>query len=151
MEKKFSYAGLQSFSLGDLICFSVCSIWTQTSDGGRIIWNLFVKGTANSCGSGFRRSGETARRCLQKEPNSHSLHYCLSLEGPPSRGWVSSCCHPSVQPEVTTPVLITPASITQSSEKQAPSYAIPLHSVLSPSLPAEATGPGSPNLPEKPH
>ncbi|XP_037683444.1 mRNA-decapping enzyme 1A [Choloepus didactylus] len=51
---------------------------------------------------------------------------------------VPSAAHHSVQPEVTTPVLITPASITQSHEKHAPSYTIPLSPVLSPTLPAEA-------------
>lgn len=53
----------QEISLGGLICFSVCPFWTQTSDRGRIIWNLSAKGPAKHCGSGFR-SGETARRCL---------------------------------------------------------------------------------------
>ncbi|XP_048211779.1 mRNA-decapping enzyme 1A [Perognathus longimembris pacificus] len=50
---------------------------------------------------------------------------------------VHSATHHVIQPEVTTPVLITPASITQSGEKHAPSYAIPLSPVLSPTLPAE--------------
>uniref|UniRef100_A0A8C2SMG7 5'-(N(7)-methylguanosine 5'-triphospho)-[mRNA] hydrolase n=1 Tax=Capra hircus TaxID=9925 RepID=A0A8C2SMG7_CAPHI len=87
----------------------------------------------------------------QKEPNSF-LPFSFEPGGAPQSEnlGVHPAAHPSVQPEVTTPVLITPASITQSSEKQAPSYAIPLHSVLSPSLPAEAsTGQAPPSLPRK--
>ena len=87
----------------------------------------------------------------QKEPNSF-LPFSFEPGGAPQSEnlGVHPSAHPSVQPEVTTPVLITPASITQSSEKQAPSYAIPLHSVLSPSLPAEAsTGQAPPSLPRK--
>lgn len=87
----------------------------------------------------------------QKEPNSF-LPFSFEPGGDPQSEnlGVHPAAHPSVQPEVTTPVLITPASITQSSEKQAPSYAIPLHSVLSPSLPAEAsTGQAPPSLPRK--
>ncbi|XP_040484618.1 mRNA-decapping enzyme 1A isoform X3 [Ursus maritimus] len=61
---------------------------------------------------------------------------------------VHPAAHHSVPPEVPTPVLITPASITQSSDKQAPSYAIPLRPVLSPTLPAEApTAQVPPSLP----
>ncbi|XP_071474897.1 mRNA-decapping enzyme 1A isoform X1 [Marmota flaviventris] len=61
---------------------------------------------------------------------------------------VHSTTHHTVQPEVTTPVLITPASISQSSEKHAPSYTIPLSPVLSPTLPAEApTAQVPPSLP----
>ncbi|KAB0359093.1 hypothetical protein FD754_003249 [Muntiacus muntjak] len=85
----------------------------------------------------------------QKEPNSF-LPFSFEPGGAPQSEnlAVHAAGHPSVQPEVTTPVLITPASITQASEKQAPSYAIPLHSVLSPSLPAEAsTGQAPPSLP----
>uniref|UniRef100_A0A8C6DGB4 5'-(N(7)-methylguanosine 5'-triphospho)-[mRNA] hydrolase n=1 Tax=Moschus moschiferus TaxID=68415 RepID=A0A8C6DGB4_MOSMO len=87
----------------------------------------------------------------QKEPNSF-LPFSFEPGGAPQSEnlGVHPAALPSVQPEVTTPVLITPASITQSSEKQAPSYAIPLHSVLSPSLPAEAsTGQAPPSLPRK--
>ncbi|XP_008144580.2 mRNA-decapping enzyme 1A [Eptesicus fuscus] len=51
---------------------------------------------------------------------------------------VHPAAHHSAQPEVTAPVLITPASISQSNEKQVPSYALPLHPGLSPTLPAEA-------------
>ncbi|XP_016065697.1 PREDICTED: mRNA-decapping enzyme 1A isoform X2 [Miniopterus natalensis] len=51
---------------------------------------------------------------------------------------VHPAAHHSVQPEVTTPVLITPASISQSNEKQVPNYTIPLCPGLSPTLPAEA-------------
>ncbi|XP_063113352.1 mRNA-decapping enzyme 1A isoform X4 [Cavia porcellus] len=51
---------------------------------------------------------------------------------------VHSAAHHTVQPEVSTPVLITPASITQSSERHAPSYTSPLSPVLSPTLPPEA-------------
>ncbi|XP_043298382.1 mRNA-decapping enzyme 1A isoform X2 [Cervus elaphus] len=85
----------------------------------------------------------------QKEPNSF-LPFSFEPGGASQSEnlAVHAAVHPSVQPEVTTPVLITPASITQASEKQAPSYAIPLHSVLSPSLPAEAsTGQAPPSLP----
>lgn len=84
----------------------------------------------------------------QKEPNSF-LPFSFEPGGASQSEnlAVHAAVHPSVQPEVTTPVLITPASITQASEKQAPSYAIPLHSVLSPSLPAEAsTGQAPPSL-----
>ena len=87
----------------------------------------------------------------QKEPNSF-LPFSFEPGGAPQSEnlGVHPAAHPSVQPEVTTPVLITPASITQSSEKQAPSYAIPLHSMLSPSLQAEAsTGQAPPSLPRK--
>uniref|UniRef100_A0A5F5PSZ6 5'-(N(7)-methylguanosine 5'-triphospho)-[mRNA] hydrolase n=1 Tax=Equus caballus TaxID=9796 RepID=A0A5F5PSZ6_HORSE len=76
----------------------------------------------------------------QKEPSSF-LPFSFEQSGgaPQSENLgVHPAAHHSVQPEVTTPVLITPASITQSSEKQAPNYAIPLRPVLSPTLPAEA-------------
>ncbi|KAM5231123.1 mRNA-decapping enzyme 1A isoform 2-T2 [Hipposideros larvatus] len=76
----------------------------------------------------------------QKEPSSF-LPFSFEQSGaaPQSEGLgVHPAAHHSVQPEATTPVLITPASITQSSEKPAPSYAIPLHPGLSPTLPAEA-------------
>ncbi|XP_037386562.1 mRNA-decapping enzyme 1A isoform X1 [Talpa occidentalis] len=76
----------------------------------------------------------------QKEPSSF-LSFSLEQSGgatPSENLSVHPAAHHSLQPEVTTPVLITPASITQSSEKQAPSYAIPLRPVLSPTLPTEA-------------
>ncbi|KAM6177089.1 mRNA-decapping enzyme 1A isoform 2-T2 [Erethizon dorsatum] len=61
---------------------------------------------------------------------------------------VHSAAHHTVQPEVSTPVLITPASIIQSSERHAPSYTIPLSPVLSPTLPPEAaTTQVAPGLP----
>ncbi|XP_060017566.1 mRNA-decapping enzyme 1A isoform X2 [Lagenorhynchus albirostris] len=85
----------------------------------------------------------------QKEPSSF-LPFSFEPGGAPQSEnlGVHPAAHHSVQPEVTTPVLITPASITQSSEKQAPSYTIPLHPVLSPTLPAEAsTGQAPPSLP----
>ncbi|XP_059965781.1 mRNA-decapping enzyme 1A isoform X3 [Mesoplodon densirostris] len=85
----------------------------------------------------------------QKDPSSF-LPFSFEPGGTPQSEnlGVHPAAHHSVQPEVTTPVLITPASITQSSEKQAPSYAIPLHPVLSPTLPAEAsTGQAPPSLP----
>uniref|UniRef100_A0A8C0CX24 5'-(N(7)-methylguanosine 5'-triphospho)-[mRNA] hydrolase n=1 Tax=Balaenoptera musculus TaxID=9771 RepID=A0A8C0CX24_BALMU len=85
----------------------------------------------------------------QKEPSSF-LPFSFEPGGAPQSEnlGVHPAAQHSVQPEVTTPVLITPASITQSSEKQAPSYAIPLHPVLSPTLPAEAsTGQAPPSLP----
>lgn len=85
----------------------------------------------------------------QKEPSSF-LPFSFEPGGTPQSEnlGVHPAAHHSVQPEVTTPVLITPASITQSSEKQAPSYTIPLHPVLSPTLPAEAsTGQAPPSLP----
>ncbi|XP_073900064.1 mRNA-decapping enzyme 1A isoform X3 [Castor canadensis] len=75
----------------------------------------------------------------QKEPSSF-LPFSFEQSGgaPQSENLsVHSATHHTVQPEVTTPVLITPASITQSSEKHAPSYSIPLSPVLSPTLPAE--------------
>ncbi|XP_007447288.1 PREDICTED: mRNA-decapping enzyme 1A isoform X2 [Lipotes vexillifer] len=84
----------------------------------------------------------------QKEPSSF-LPFSFEPGGAPQSEnlGVHPAAHHSVQPEVTTPVLITPASITQSSEKQAPSYTIPLHPVLSPTLPAEAsTGQAPPSL-----
>uniref|UniRef100_A0A4X1VMN2 5'-(N(7)-methylguanosine 5'-triphospho)-[mRNA] hydrolase n=1 Tax=Sus scrofa TaxID=9823 RepID=A0A4X1VMN2_PIG len=86
----------------------------------------------------------------QKEPSSFlPFSFEPSGGGPQSENMgIRPAAHHSVQPEVTTPVLITPASITQSSEKQAPSYAIPLHPVLSPTLPAEAsTAQAPPSLP----
>ncbi|XP_068413839.1 mRNA-decapping enzyme 1A isoform X2 [Eschrichtius robustus] len=85
----------------------------------------------------------------QKEPSSFLPFYFEPGGAPQSENLgVHPAAQHSVQPEVTTPVLITPASITQSSEKQAPSYAIPLHPVLSPTLPAEAsTGQAPPSLP----
>uniref|UniRef100_A0A8C3X2K9 5'-(N(7)-methylguanosine 5'-triphospho)-[mRNA] hydrolase n=1 Tax=Catagonus wagneri TaxID=51154 RepID=A0A8C3X2K9_9CETA len=86
----------------------------------------------------------------QKEPSSFlPFSFEPSGGGPQSENMgVRPAAHHSVQPEVTAPVLITPASITQSSEKQAPSYAIPLHPVLSPTLPAEAsTAQAPPSLP----
>ncbi|XP_019522962.1 PREDICTED: mRNA-decapping enzyme 1A isoform X3 [Hipposideros armiger] len=76
----------------------------------------------------------------QKEPSSF-LPFSFEQSGaaPQSEGLgVHPAAHHSVQPEATTPVLITPASITQSIEKPAPSYAMPLHPGLSPTLPAEA-------------
>ncbi|XP_062969992.1 mRNA-decapping enzyme 1A isoform X1 [Cynocephalus volans] len=76
----------------------------------------------------------------QKDPSSF-LPFTFDQSGgvPQSENLgVHSAAHHSVQPEVTTPLLITPASITQSSEKHAPSYTIPLSPVLSPTLPAEA-------------
>ncbi|XP_069329808.1 mRNA-decapping enzyme 1A isoform X1 [Eulemur rufifrons] len=76
----------------------------------------------------------------QKEPSSF-LPFPFEQSGgaPQSENLgVLSAAHHSVQPEVTTPVLITPAAITQTSEKHAPSYTIPLSPVLSPTLPAEA-------------
>ncbi|XP_064352502.1 mRNA-decapping enzyme 1A isoform X3 [Camelus dromedarius] len=86
----------------------------------------------------------------QKEPSSF-LPFSFEQSGgvPQSENLgVHPAAHHSVQPEVTTPVLITPASITQSSEKQAPSYAIHVHPVLSPTLPAEAsTAQAPPSLP----
>lgn len=85
----------------------------------------------------------------QKEPSSF-LPFSFEPGGAPQSEnlGVHPAAHHSVPPEVTTPVLITPASITQSSEKQAPSYTIPLHPVLSPTLPAEAsTGQAPPSLP----
>ncbi|XP_004631693.1 mRNA-decapping enzyme 1A isoform X2 [Octodon degus] len=61
---------------------------------------------------------------------------------------VRSAAHHTVQPEVSTAVLITPASITQSGERHAPSYTIPLSPVLSPTLPPEAaTTQVAPGLP----
>ncbi|XP_066207003.1 mRNA-decapping enzyme 1A isoform X3 [Saccopteryx leptura] len=80
----------------------------------------------------------------QKEPSSFLP---FSFEQSENLG-VHPAVHHSVQPEVTAPVLITPASISQSSEKQAPSYVIPLHPGLSPTLPAEApTAQVPPSLP----
>ncbi|XP_047386623.1 mRNA-decapping enzyme 1A isoform X3 [Sciurus carolinensis] len=86
----------------------------------------------------------------QKEPSSF-LPFPFEQSGgtPQSENLgVHATTHHTVQPEVTTPVLITPASITQSSEKHAPSYTIPLSPVLSPTLPAEApTAQVPPSLP----
>ncbi|XP_004368675.1 mRNA-decapping enzyme 1A isoform X1 [Trichechus manatus latirostris] len=86
----------------------------------------------------------------QKEP-SPFLPFSFEHSGgaPQSESLgVQSAALYSVQPEVTTPVLITPASITQSNEKHAPSYTIPLSPVLSPTLPAEApTAQVPPSLP----
>ncbi|XP_008580753.1 PREDICTED: mRNA-decapping enzyme 1A [Galeopterus variegatus] len=86
----------------------------------------------------------------QKDPSSF-LPFTFDQSGgvPQSENLgVHSAAHHSVQPEVTTPLLITPASITQSSEKHAPSYTIPLSPVLSPTLPAEApTAQVPPSLP----
>uniref|UniRef100_A0A2K6S9A7 5'-(N(7)-methylguanosine 5'-triphospho)-[mRNA] hydrolase n=1 Tax=Saimiri boliviensis boliviensis TaxID=39432 RepID=A0A2K6S9A7_SAIBB len=75
----------------------------------------------------------------QKEPSSF-LPFPFEQSGgtPQSETLGVPSAHHSVQPEITTPVLITPASITQSNEKHAPSYTIPLSPVLSPTLPAEA-------------
>ncbi|XP_024412278.1 mRNA-decapping enzyme 1A isoform X3 [Desmodus rotundus] len=76
----------------------------------------------------------------QKEPSSF-LPFSFEQSGGTLQSenlGVRPVAHHSVQPEVTSPVLITPASISQSSEKQAPSYAIPLRPGLSPTLPAEA-------------
>ncbi|XP_017379339.1 mRNA-decapping enzyme 1A [Cebus imitator] len=75
----------------------------------------------------------------QKEPSSF-LPFPFEQSGgtPQSETLGVPSAHLSVQPEITTPVLITPASITQSNEKHAPSYTIPLSPVLSPTLPAEA-------------
>uniref|UniRef100_A0A8C8YUB6 5'-(N(7)-methylguanosine 5'-triphospho)-[mRNA] hydrolase n=1 Tax=Prolemur simus TaxID=1328070 RepID=A0A8C8YUB6_PROSS len=83
-----------------------------------------------------RPPGDTS----QKEPSSFlPLPFEQSGGAPQSENLgVLSAAHHSVQPEVTTPVLITPAAITQTSEKHAPSYTIPLSPVLSPTLPAEA-------------
>ncbi|XP_076985107.1 mRNA-decapping enzyme 1A isoform X2 [Tamandua tetradactyla] len=86
----------------------------------------------------------------QKEP-SPFLPFSFEQSGGSLRSEnlvVQSAAQHSIQPEVTTPVLITPASITQSHEKHAPSYTIPLSPVLSPTLPAEApTTQIPPNLP----
>ncbi|XP_066100959.1 mRNA-decapping enzyme 1A isoform X1 [Saccopteryx bilineata] len=80
----------------------------------------------------------------QKEPSSFLP---FSFEQSENLG-VHPAVHHPVQPEVTAPVLITPASISQSSEKQAPSFVIPLHPGLSPTLPAEApTAQVPPSLP----
>ncbi|XP_036896573.1 mRNA-decapping enzyme 1A isoform X2 [Sturnira hondurensis] len=76
----------------------------------------------------------------QKEPSSF-LPFSFEQSGGSLQSehlGVRPVAHHSVQPEVTSPVLITPASISQPSEKQAPSYAIPLRPGLSPTLPAEA-------------
>ncbi|XP_036990570.2 mRNA-decapping enzyme 1A isoform X2 [Artibeus jamaicensis] len=76
----------------------------------------------------------------QKEPSSF-LPFSFEQSGGALQSenlGVRPVAHHSVQPEVTSPVLITPASISQSSEKQAPSYVIPLRPGLSPTLPAEA-------------
>uniref|UniRef100_A0A7J8HNB8 5'-(N(7)-methylguanosine 5'-triphospho)-[mRNA] hydrolase n=1 Tax=Rousettus aegyptiacus TaxID=9407 RepID=A0A7J8HNB8_ROUAE len=86
----------------------------------------------------------------QKEPSSFlPFSFEQSVGAPQSENLgVHPVSHHSVQPEVTTPVLITPASITQSNEKQAPGYAIPLRPGLSPTLPAEApTAQIPPSLP----
>ncbi|KAI2530067.1 decapping mRNA 1A [Homo sapiens] len=86
----------------------------------------------------------------QKEPNSFLPFPFEQLGGAPQSETlgVPSAAHHSVQPEITTPVLITPASITQSNEKHAPTYTIPLSPVLSPTLPAEApTAQVPPSLP----
>ncbi|XP_036054893.1 mRNA-decapping enzyme 1A isoform X2 [Onychomys torridus] len=85
----------------------------------------------------------------QKEPSSF-LPFPFEQSGgvPQSENLgVHSVAHHTVQPEVTTPVLITPASIAQSGEKHAPSYAVPLSPVLSPTLPAEAPTTQVPHLP----
>uniref|UniRef100_A0A2K5H8A4 mRNA-decapping enzyme C-terminal domain-containing protein n=1 Tax=Colobus angolensis palliatus TaxID=336983 RepID=A0A2K5H8A4_COLAP len=76
----------------------------------------------------------------QKEPNSFLPFPFEQSGGAPQSETlgVPSAAHHSVQPEITTPVLITPASITQSNEKHAPTYTIPLSPVLSPTLPSEA-------------
>ncbi|KAM5314261.1 mRNA-decapping enzyme 1A isoform 1-T1 [Glossophaga mutica] len=76
----------------------------------------------------------------QKEPSSF-LPFSFEQSGGALQSenlGVRPVAHHSVQPEVTSPVLITPASISQSSEKQASSYVIPLRPGLSPTLPAEA-------------
>ncbi|XP_055985064.1 mRNA-decapping enzyme 1A isoform X2 [Sorex fumeus] len=76
----------------------------------------------------------------QKEPSSF-LPFSFEQPGGPSQSenlGVHAALHHSLQPDITTPVLITPASIAQSSEKQAPSYPVPLCPLLSPTLPAEA-------------
>ncbi|XP_002758476.3 mRNA-decapping enzyme 1A isoform X1 [Callithrix jacchus] len=75
----------------------------------------------------------------QKDPSSF-LPFPFEQSGgtPQSETLGVPSAHHSVQPEITTPVLITPASITLSNEKHAPSYTIPLSPVLSPTLPAEA-------------
>ncbi|XP_045688286.1 mRNA-decapping enzyme 1A isoform X3 [Phyllostomus hastatus] len=76
----------------------------------------------------------------QKEPGSF-LPFSFEQSGGALQSenlGVRPVAHHSVQPEVSSPVLITPASISQSSEKQTPSYAIPLRPGLSPTLPAEA-------------
>ncbi|PNI80178.1 DCP1A isoform 4 [Pan troglodytes] len=86
----------------------------------------------------------------QKEPNSFLPFPFEQSGGAPQSETlgVPSAAHHSVQPEITTPVLITPASITQSNEKHAPTYTIPLSPVLSPTLPAEApTAQVPPSLP----
>uniref|UniRef100_A0A2I2Z1E2 5'-(N(7)-methylguanosine 5'-triphospho)-[mRNA] hydrolase n=1 Tax=Gorilla gorilla gorilla TaxID=9595 RepID=A0A2I2Z1E2_GORGO len=86
----------------------------------------------------------------QKEPNSFLPFPFEQSGGAPQSETlvVPSAAHHSVQPEITTPVLITPASITQSNEKRAPTYTIPLSPVLSPTLPAEApTAQVPPSLP----
>ncbi|XP_054451563.1 mRNA-decapping enzyme 1A isoform X1 [Pteronotus mesoamericanus] len=83
-----------------------------------------------------RLPGDTS----QKEPSSF-LPFSFEQSGGALQSenlGVHPAAHHSVQPEVTSPVLVTPASISQSSEKQAPSYAIPLRPGLSPTLPAEA-------------
>ncbi|XP_025231633.1 mRNA-decapping enzyme 1A isoform X2 [Theropithecus gelada] len=76
----------------------------------------------------------------QKEPSSFLPFPFEQSGGAPQSETlgVPSAAHHSVQPEITTPVLITPASITQSNEKHAPTYTIPLSPVLSPTLPSEA-------------
>lgn len=86
----------------------------------------------------------------QKEPSSF-LPFSFEHSGGAAQSEnlsIHSATHHTVQPEVSTPVLITPASITQSSERHAPSYTIPLSPVLSPTLPAEAaTTQVAPGLP----
>uniref|UniRef100_F6X3U6 5'-(N(7)-methylguanosine 5'-triphospho)-[mRNA] hydrolase n=2 Tax=Callithrix jacchus TaxID=9483 RepID=F6X3U6_CALJA len=75
----------------------------------------------------------------QKDPSSFLLFPFEQSGGTPQSETLGvPSAHHSVQPEITTPVLITPASITLSNEKHAPSYTIPLSPVLSPTLPAEA-------------
>lgn len=85
----------------------------------------------------------------QKEPSSF-LPFPFEQSGgaPQSENLgIHSAAHHTVQPEVSTPVLITPASIAQSGDKHPPSYTLPLSPVLSPTLPAEAPTTQVPHLP----
>uniref|UniRef100_A0A8C6IDR6 5'-(N(7)-methylguanosine 5'-triphospho)-[mRNA] hydrolase n=1 Tax=Mus spicilegus TaxID=10103 RepID=A0A8C6IDR6_MUSSI len=85
----------------------------------------------------------------QKEPSSF-LPFPFEQSGgaPQSENLgIHPAAHHTVQPEVSTPVLITPASIAQSGDKHPPSYTLPLSPVLSPTLPAEASTTQVPHLP----
>jgi mRNA-decapping enzyme 1A len=87
---------------------------------------------------------------LQKEPSSFIPFSFEPSGGPPQFGnlGVHSAAHPTVQPEVSAPVLITPASIAQLGDKHPPNSTLPLSPVFSPTLPAEAPTTQVLHLPE---